>query len=149
MKYSKRWDFQFSGRYPVPVKQLYTLETLFAKLHQKLYEWIGQQFFYRKIQNYDLIKYAIFYSKWLDPSEEEEEDDMSEEDELVELPGGLDQLEAIAEEYAKREEGWRFFLLLFATCLQCSHRFRIRSHSQCCGTGTVRTVTFWLVEPEP
>jgi hypothetical protein len=29
---------------------------------------------------------------------------MSDEDELVELPGGLDQLEAIAEEYAKREE---------------------------------------------
>ncbi len=37
---------------------------------------------------------------------------MSEEDELVELPGGLDQLEAIAEEYAKREERWPFFLLL-------------------------------------
>ncbi len=57
-------------------------------------------------------KYAIFYSKWLDPSEEEEEDDMSEEDELVELPGGLDQLEAIAEEYAKREERWRFFVVV-------------------------------------
>ncbi len=73
------------------------------------------------------------YSKWLDPSEEEEEeDDMSDEDELVELPGGLDQLEAIAEEYAKREEIWRFFLLLFATCLQCPHRFRIRSQSYFC-----------------
>ena len=32
--------------------------------------------------------------------DEDEEDD----EELVELPGGLDQLEAIAEEYAKREE---------------------------------------------
>ncbi len=85
--------------------------------------------FYRKIQNYDLIKYAIFYSNWLDPSEEEEEDDMSDEDELVELPGGLDQLEAIAEEYVKREERWRFFIVVVGTCLQYSHRFRIRSHS--------------------
>jgi hypothetical protein len=37
--------------------------------------------------------------------DEEDEEDMSD-DELVELPGGLDQLEAIAEEYAKREVGF-------------------------------------------
>jgi hypothetical protein len=50
---------------------------------------------------------------------------MSDEDDLVELPGGLDQLEAIAEEYAKREERRRFFV--DAICLQSSHRSAITS----------------------
>ena len=40
---------------------------------------------------------------YLNPPRSTFAQDMSDE-ELVELPGGLDQLEAIAEEYAKREE---------------------------------------------